>query len=144
VEDRQGPVKWQELSKEQQCVLFSAAEKSMLLGVLAEWEPDLDWLGRSLHVPRLAAAAESLVRAGLIDVYEDHVGTGEPALLFMQEALDAVENRNNWWREELSGDCVEGDGQDNDGTFYNLVTTDKGRDVLRSRGTDNLFAYRVR
>ena len=53
---------WRGLTKEQQCVFISADEQSMLIGVLVNWEPGLDWPGRILHVDRLAEAAASFQR----------------------------------------------------------------------------------
>jgi hypothetical protein len=122
-------------------VLFSAAEQSMLIGVLANWEPELDWPARSLHIERLAKAAASLVRGGLINVYQEHVGAGEAALLFRDDAVDAVGNRDNWWHEDTDADLV-GDVNSKCAAFYSIAVTDDGLEVLRTRGDDSLFAYR--
>jgi hypothetical protein len=134
--DEYRPAKWRELSKEQQCVLFSAAEESLLIGVLANWEPDLDWPGRVRHVPRLAAAALTLVRAGLIQVYEQHLGAAGTRFLTESEALLLLSDAKNWWRDEEAGEHP-----DVAAAIYALVPTDSGRDVLLTRGDDELYGF---
>jgi hypothetical protein len=133
--------RWQELSKEQQCVLFSAAEQSTLIGVLANWEPEQDWPVRILHVTRLAEAAESLLRADLIVVYEQDLESGEAALLFADEALRIIKDPVSWWREEVGEDGRPGKTASSAAVFYSVAITGKGGAVLRTRGDDNLYAY---
>jgi hypothetical protein len=122
-------------------VLFSAAEQSMLIGVLANWEPEQDWLHRSVHIPRLAEAAQSLLLKGLIDVYEQHVGLGDAALLFRDDALAIIRDPDNWWRENAEKDSAGAEGSSYQTTFYSLAITDEGGEVLHTRGDDNLYAY---
>lgn len=132
---------WRELSKEEQCVLFSAAEQSMLIGVLANWEPEQDWPHRRMHIPRLAEAAQSLLLTGLIDVYEQHVGLDDAALLFRDDALAIIRDPGNWWREDAEEESAGADGSTCQTTFYSLAITDEGGEVLHTRGDDNLYAY---
>lgn len=126
-------------------MLFSAAEESMLIGVLANWEPELDWPGRTRHIPRLAAAASALLRAGLIQVYEQHRGPGETCFLTEAEALAVLDNPKSWWRDENAGegnDVVAGAGHgEGEDTFYALVVTDSGRKVMHTRGDDDLYGF---
>jgi hypothetical protein len=126
-------------------VLFSAAEESMLIGVLANWEPQLDWPGRARHIPRLAAGAQALLRGGLIQVYEQHLGPGETRFLTDAEALAVLNDPNSWWRSEDAGEerdegvgTGHGDGEDN---FYALTVTDMGSKVMHTRGDDELYGF---
>lgn len=121
------------LTSEQWHVLNEAAQASTLVEVLNSWAPPSpDWKSKARHVSRLSAAAESLVRAGLIDVYEEPLGAGESALLLSDEARAAVAARDNWWREDGDQELVSGEDGSCDVTFYSLAITDAGREVLRS------------
>jgi len=139
--DEEALPRWQELSKEQQCVLFSAAEQSTLIGVLANWEPEQDWPVRILHVARLAEAAESLLRADLIVVYEQGLELGEATLLFTDEALRIIKDTVSWWREGVGEEGRSGKAGSSAEFFYSVAITGKGGAVLRTRGDDNLYAY---
>lgn len=88
------------------------------------------------HATRLAAAAERLLKAGLIELYEQHIGPGEDALLLRDEAIGVVRNQDNWWREETGED--DGSGH----TFYSLLLTERGAEVMKTRGNDDLYSFR--
>jgi hypothetical protein len=124
-------------------VLDEAAEFSTLVEVLHGWAPPSpDWKSKARHVPRLSAAAESLVRAGLIDVYEEPLGEGESTLLLGDEAQAAVGARDNWWRDNGDQKLIQDDDLGWILTFYSLAITDAGREVLRSRPPDTCARYR--
>lgn len=79
-------------------MLNEAAESALLVSAVNSWgEPTPDLKIKAGYVPRIAAAAESLIEAGLIDVYEEPAGPGESVLLFRDEARAAVAARNSWW-----------------------------------------------
>lgn len=126
---------WRGLSQEEQCVLFSAAEQANFVVVLANWEPGSDWNGKRQHVARLSAATECLLKAGLIEIYEQHIGPGEDALLLRDDAIEIARNEDNWWREETGED--DGSGH----TYYSLLITDKGVEVMKTLGNGNLYGY---
>jgi hypothetical protein len=130
---------WHDLSKEQQCVLFSAAEESMFIGVLANWEPEREWPERAGQIGRLAEAAKRLLQAGLIEVYHRHLAGGETEFLTASEALAAIEIQDNWWRVESSDDTPE--LSDSDAFYYALIVTEAGSAVLQSRGDDDLYGF---
>lgn len=139
------PAQWQDLTKEQQCVLFSAAEKSMLIGVLANWEPELDWPGRAQNISRLAAAATDLLRAGLIQVYEQHLGGGDARLLAEPEAFAVLSDPDSWWRAENAGEddaevAGAGDGERGD-SYCSLAVTDAGSTAMHTRGEAELYGF---
>lgn len=79
---------------------------------------------------RTTGAAESLVRAGLVDVYEESLGGGS-VLLMGDEALAVVGARDNWWREDGGQKVAPGEDDTWDVTFYSLAITDAGREMLR-------------
>ena len=87
---------WNDLSKEEQCVLLGAAESAMLLDVLAMWRPGLDYSIDSplMDVPRLAEAVASLLDKGLVEVYVDR-NLCSPAA-----ARAVVCDEQNWWTSD--------------------------------------------
>jgi hypothetical protein len=131
---------WHDLSKEQQCVLFSAAEESMFIGVLANWEPEREWPERAGQIGRLAEAAKSLLRAGLIQVYHRHLAGGDTEFLTVTEALAAIEIQDNWWRVGSAADDTP-ELSDSDSFYYALIVTEAGGAVLQSRGDDDLYGF---
>lgn len=122
-------------------MLFSAAEESMLIGVLANWEPGLDWPGRVKHVPRLATAAGTLLEAGLIEVYEQYLGAGESHFLTEPEAIVVLSDPASWWHGEDGGAGANAEDDQADGSFYALVVTGRGADVMHTRGDDDLYGF---
>jgi hypothetical protein len=122
-----------DLTVEQWHVLNEAAQASTLVEVLNSWAPPSpDWKSKARHVSRLSAAAESLVRAELVDVYEEPLGPGESALLLSDETRAAVGARDNWWREDVDQELVLNQDGSYDVTFYTLAITEAGREVLQS------------
>ena len=131
VSEETGPQR-RRLTDEQRYVLNEAAFSHPLAVVLNGWAPPSpDWNSKARYVPRLAAAAEALARSGLIDVYEEHTGIGEPALLLRDEAVEAVGNLANWWQEDDEDDAAV---VSDDVTFYSIASTDEGRDALAACG----------
>lgn len=66
------------LTDEQWHVLNEAAESALLVSAVNSWgEPTPNLKIKAGYAPRIAAAAESLIEAGLIDVYEEPAGPGE-------------------------------------------------------------------
>jgi hypothetical protein len=142
---RCGQSAWRSLTKEQQCVLFSAAEESMLIGVLANWEPELDWPERAESIPRLAAAAVALLRADLIEVYQQPLQVGETSYLAGGEGIDILSDPHNWWRAEdaggKTGPQANGEFADGEKVIYVLVASNAGIEVMQSRGDDSLYEF---
>ncbi len=85
---------WADLTPQEQCVLFAAAESSLLYELLRIWRPGLDWDEESPlpYIPALAAAITSLAGAGLINAYLDDSDTPLPA----DRVADAVADPNTW------------------------------------------------
>ncbi len=133
---------WQELTKEQQCVLFSAAEHSMLIGVLANWEPSQSWLARRDSVGRLADAAIALVEAGLIEVLEGGVPPHSSFTLPESQAVEELANPVNWWRDDEPETKADA-GSEVALRWLELATTGKAEAVFRTRGDEDLYAFLV-
>jgi hypothetical protein len=133
------PQSWRELSIAQQCVLFCAAEETFLLGVLAEWEPQGDWKHRSASIPLLAEATESLIRVEFIEVYVQQI-PGDAAFLHTDEAIAVIKNPESWWHGEDDDDPSAGT-EDRTVVIYNLLLTEKGADILQTRGNDPLYTW---
>ncbi len=93
--------------------------------------PSSDGKIKAGYVPRLAAAAMALARSGLIDVYEEYAGPGEPSLLLREEGVEAVGTLSNWWQDDAEDDRTIDGGSV---IFYSVAITDEGREVLASYG----------
>jgi len=114
-------------------VLNEAAESALLVEAVNDWgEPTPDLKVKAKYVPRIAAAAESLIDAGLIDIYEEHVGPGESALLFRDEARAAVAAYDRRWGEDEDEEPTSGNDESAPDTFLSLLITDAGWEMLRS------------
>jgi hypothetical protein len=138
-ESREGLRSWRELSKAQQCVLFCAAEQTFLLGVLAEWEPQSDWKHRSAAIPLLAKATENLIRVGFIEVYVQQI-PGDAAFLRSDEAIAIIRKHESWWHGE-DDESFSTEADDRTVMIYNLLLTEKGADILQTRGNDPLYTW---
>lgn len=138
-------VSWQDLTPQQRCVLFSAAEQSMLIGVLANWKPKSGWMERRKYIPELATAARTLLAAGLISLLEEPLGVGESSILLTQDALKAIMDPSVWWQDELEAEDAAGDAEGEESAngehFYSLIITDQGAKVMCSRGEEDIYAY---
>jgi hypothetical protein len=120
------------LTDEEWHVLNEAAESALLVEAVNDWgEPTPDLKVKAKYVPRIAAAAESLIEAGLIDIYEEHVGPGESVLLFRDEARAAVAAHHIWWGDDEDEEPATGNDENASPTFLSLLITDAGWEMLR-------------
>jgi hypothetical protein len=138
-EGQHGPAGRRALTDEEWHVLNEAAESALLVSAVNSWEPTPDLKVKAKYVPRIAAAAESLIEAGLIDIYEEHVGPGESVLLFRDEARAAVAAYDRWWGEDEDEEPTSGSDERTPDTFLSLLITDAGWEMLRS-GPPEAFA----
>lgn len=121
------------LTSEQWYVLNEAVLAHPLAVVLNGWAPPSpDWRSKARHVSRLSAAAESLVRAGLIEVYQEQLGPGESELLSGEEALAVVGSRDNWWRDDGVSDRRSEEQGNYTARYYTVAITEAGRLALSS------------
>lgn len=82
-------------------VLNSALEQPMLVEVLAAWARPADSAGAAVStIPMLSAVTQQLVRDDALRVYEDPLLGDELRLLDRRDALEAVADPLNWWRDE--------------------------------------------
>ena len=82
-------------------VLNSATEHKLLVEILAEWARPAESAGAAASdVPRLADATGRLIRAGLVQIYLDHLDREELDLVERDRALREVADARNWWRDE--------------------------------------------
>jgi hypothetical protein len=108
-------------------VLNSAVEHQMLVDMLADWALPAESPGSAAaDIPRLADAAQRLVRNGMVKVYLDPLEADELLLLDQNQALSAVADAENWWREE-SDETAEPAT-----SVFALSITEKGRTALAS------------
>lgn len=108
-------------------VLNCAVEHELLAEILAAWAPPAGTAGSaSPDIPRLADAAQRLVRDGLVDVYRDPLDTDDLVLLPRNDAVTAVADPQNWWRDD-SDPATEPAS-----SVFALSITGKGRKVLAS------------
>ncbi len=119
---------WADLTPQEQCVLFAAAESSLLYELLAEWCPDLDWDQQSPlpYIPELAAAITSLANAGLINAYLYGSDTPLPA----ERVAEAIADPNTWGIDYEQRHRVE------------LTTTAAGGEVLGT--ASDVYSFRNR
>lgn len=126
-------------------MLFSAAGESMLIGVLANWEPGPDWPGLARQVPCLAGAARALPRAGLIEACQQHLAPREASFLTGPEAVAVLSDRSSWWRDEEAGEDDDVAAADLHGEvadmFCVLVVTGDGAAVVHARGDDDSYGF---
>jgi|SRR4051794_17266334 hypothetical protein len=115
---------WDNLTKEEQCILLGAAESATLLDVLAMWRPGLDYdiVSPAGDVPRMIDAARSLLRKNFIEVFVDLVRQSS------DQALSLVSDERNWWTDDGPARMVE------------LGDTPPGRAVLES--AENIYSFR--
>lgn len=82
-------------------VLNSAAEHQLLVEILAAWALPAESAGAAASdIPRLADAAARLIRDRLAQVYLDPLDQDELLLLEEAQAVRAVADVRNWWRDE--------------------------------------------
>jgi hypothetical protein len=82
-------------------VLNSAAEHLMLVEILAGWASPAASPGAAVSdIPRLAGAAQRLVRDRLVQVYLDPLDSSELVAVHGEQAEDAVADPQNWWRDD--------------------------------------------
>jgi hypothetical protein len=121
---------WNELTKEQQCVLVAAAEAATLTDLLVLWEPASSWSERATQIPRLAQAIVQLVNEDLIEVYLGWARSqAEGELVTKDNVTTVVFDPRNWGLENYSGAVVE------------LISADSAADVMKSSGPD-IYAFR--
>jgi hypothetical protein len=108
-------------------VLNSAVELQMLAEILAGWALPAESAGAAApDIPRLADAAQWLVRDGLVDVYQDPLDTDELILVDARDAASAVADPQNWWRDD-SDPATEPAS-----SVFALSITEQGRRALAS------------
>jgi hypothetical protein len=119
---------WADLTPQEQCVLFAAAEGSLLVELLSEWCPGRDWDQESPlpYIPELAAAITSLAYAGLINAYLDGSDTPLPA----NQVAQAVADPDTWVPEDEGRHWVE------------LTTTAAGGAIISVAG--DVYSFRNR
>lgn len=106
-------------------VLNSAAEQQLLAEILAGWALPAESAGSAApDIPRLADAAQRLVRDSLVDVYRDPLDTDDLVLLPRNDAATAVADPQNWWRDD-SDPATEPAS-----SVFALSITGKGRKAL--------------
>lgn len=82
-------------------VLNSAAEHQMLVEILDGWaSPAASPGAAASDIPRLAGAAQRLVRDHLVQVYLDFLDTRELVAVHGEQAENAVADPQNWWRDD--------------------------------------------
>jgi len=136
---------WNDLTPEQRCILYEGITGSSLVDILNSWvavshpEDGPYWNRKGGYVGPLAEAACSLIRSGLIEVWEEPAGVGEGGLMLAGPALEAVRDHENWWRfdPDDTGDPEEaatrhealaGTATDPMTTMYIVITSDQARD----------------
>jgi hypothetical protein len=76
-------------------------EHYLLVEILAAWALPAESPGAAVSdIPRLADAAQRLVRDRLIQVYLDPLDTDTVLPLKDDQAVSAVADARNWWRDE--------------------------------------------
>jgi hypothetical protein len=117
---------WADLTPQEQCVLFAAAEGSLLIELLSTWCPGRDWDQESPlpYIPELAAAITSLAGAGLINVYLD----GSDTPLSADQVAEPIADPDTWVPEDEGRHWAE------------LTTTAAGGEVLST--ASNVFSFR--
>jgi hypothetical protein len=117
---------WADLTPQEQCVLFAAAESSLLYELLRIWRPGLDWGEESPvpYIPELAAAISSLANAGLINAYLDDSDIPLPT----EQVSEAIADPNTWGIDYEQRHQVE------------LTPTAAGGEVLST--ASNVYSFR--
>jgi hypothetical protein len=86
-------------------VLNQAVEQPLLVAVLAAWALPATSANAALgDIPHIAAAAQSLVRDRRVAVFEDPLHGDVLTRLSTTEALAALGDPSNWWRDENDDD----------------------------------------
>lgn len=91
-------VNWDDLTSDQQCVLFHAVEGDYLSGVLVGCTNEPDWPQRLAHVPRMAKIIEELADKGLVELTRDADEAGAPPTDVPADEIHGVlSDPANWW-----------------------------------------------
>jgi hypothetical protein len=108
-------------------VLNSATAHQLLVEILAAWALPAESAGAAASdIPRLADATGGLIRDRLVQVHLDPLDQDELLLLDPAQAMSAVADVRNWWRDE-------NDQAAEPATFVLAVSiTEKGRKRLAS------------
>lgn len=122
---------WAGLTDEQRHVLEGSFHEESLQAILGGWVRSPVLEGRAQHVPRLAAAAASLVEAGLVEVWAEPHPVGEGGFLPSADGARIVADHASWWQDGWAG-------ADPDEPYlsYRLISTDAGDAVGRTRLSD--------
>ena len=130
-DDVAGSLKWADLTSEKKCVLYNAATSSLLQDVLLDWEPESSASELVSQIPRLASAVVDLTSAGLVEVYlYRDFPNDDGDFILGDEMRSTVENTAAWNLESDREILVE------------LISTSWAEEVLRSRGSEDLYSYR--
>jgi hypothetical protein len=136
------------------CILYEGLTGGSLIMILNAWVGGEDaeyWNRKGAYVPELIPAALSLLRDGMIEVWQEPLplGVGEGSLVTIDRAAEALSDPGNWWRydpddQSDSAPRVESaDDPDHDRgpmrSMYSIITTAAARDrgVAIWCGTDD-------
>jgi len=145
---------WSDLSLEQRCILYEGLVGGSLVVVLNSWvayvsvEDAPYWNRKGAYVGPLATAARSLLEMGLAEIWEEQVlvgpggawEIGEGSLMFLDMAVEAVSNHENWWRYDPDGNWdpsedlsryadVVGTNTEPMTRMYTIIATQEARDL---------------
>jgi hypothetical protein len=121
---------WDELSKEEQCVLFTAFEHGTLMELLSDWEPGREWSFRVTQVPRMADAVIRAVDTGLIEVFWAPTFGEEGSIVPTADVPALAQDLTNWWTE------------DGPHAFVELLCTADGEAILATCPRGMLYSFR--
>jgi hypothetical protein len=129
------------LTEGQRYVLNSAAAHAMLPEVVRMWalwrpEPKLSLRQALRDLPRISIAAQDMVRAGFIDVFETPPPYKEAHLLTVDEAVSALGVLVNWWRQDAT-DWTDDEYDDGSAPppIVEIELTELGMKVWTARGS---------
>jgi hypothetical protein len=125
----------------ERCILYAGMTEGSLIDIVNSWVTGEDapyWNRKGAYVSQLIPAAISLLRRGMIEVWEKPLplGVGEGSLMTIDRAAQALAEPENWWRydpdsnldpnEDLSADLAHGSTEPMT-TLYSVSTTEMAR-----------------
>ena len=138
----QGSLMLEDLTNAERCVLYGGVSGDSLIEILTLWVVGEDaayWNRKGAYVAPLITASLSLLKRGLIEVWEEPAEFGEGSLMTSDRAAQALADPDNWWRydpdgnwdpdEDLSryGELAKGNTSPMT-TIYSIITTSTALD----------------
>jgi hypothetical protein len=112
---------WQSLNEVEQITLYAAFDEIHLGGVLLLIAASGDPGDQEAVLPQVSSAAVRLVRDGLVEMFEEPMGSGDAAFVASLDAAELLADHSFWLGSNPARNSI-----------FSLTATALGRDVVRA------------